>query len=151
MKKLTLADIKSGVLVKGLQKVTVQIKVDGEEAEFDTYIKPFSYATAVAQMKAYGEDKEALAGVLASCLADEKGELIFTEEDVRTHFSQGLVDAIWEKIYDINFLGKNGKSQEKTNSSVKSPSPQEAPSTKSDNSTSKKSKRGQPTETNEEA
>ena len=127
MKKLTLADIKSGVLVKGLQKVTVQIKVDGEDAEFDTYIKPFSYATAVAQMKAYGEDKEALAGVLASCLADEKGELIFTEEDVRTHFSQGLVDAIWEKIYDINFLGKNGKSQEKTSSSVKSPSPQEAP------------------------
>ena len=151
MKKLTLADIKSGVLVKGLQKVTVQIKVDGEDAEFDTYIKPFSYATAVAQMKAYGEDKEALAGVLASCLADEKGELIFTEEDVRTHFSQGLVDAIWEKIYDINFLGKNGKSQEKTNSSVKSPLPQEAPSAKSDNSTSKKSKHGQPTETSVEA
>ena len=138
MKKLTLADIKSGVLVKGLQKVTVQIKVDGEDAEFDTYIKPFSYATAVAQMKAYGEDKEALAGVLASCLADEKGELIFTEEDVRTHFSQGLVDAIWEKIYDINFLGKNGKSQEKTSSSVKSPSPQDEQSKKRSNSQSKK-------------
>lgn len=149
MKKLTLDEIKAGVLVKGLEKVTVQLKVEGEDAEFDTFVKPFSYATAVAQLKAYGEDKEALAGVLASCLCDETGGLIFTEDDVRKHFSQSLVDAIWEKVYDVNFLGKTSKSQQKTNSSVKSQSQQEVPSQKSASSTSKKSKHGQPTETSE--
>ena len=94
MKKLTLKDIKSGALMGKPEHVTVQIKVSGEDAEFDTHILPFSYSTAVAQMKAYGENKEALAGVLASVICDEKGQLAFTEDEIRTHFNQALVDAI---------------------------------------------------------
>lgn len=151
MKKLSLSDIKSGSLIKNIEKVTVTIKVDGEDAEFDTNIKPFSYATAVAQMKAYGEDKEALAGVLSSCLCDEQGVLLFTELEVRENFSQALVDALWEKIYEVNILGKNQKLTQTQNSSVKLESPQEEVLPKSKNSTSQKSKRGQPTETKGEA
>lgn len=147
MKKLSLSDIKSGSLIKNIEKATVTIKVNGEDAEFDTHIKPFSYATAVAQMKAYGEDKEALAGVLSSCLCDEKGVLLFSEAEVRENFSQALVDALWEKIYEVNILGKNQKSTQIPNSSVKSQSPQEEPLPKSKNSTARKSERGQPTET----
>ena len=74
--------------------VTVQIKLNGEEVDYDTYVLPFSYGTAVAQMKAYGENKEALAGVLASVICDEKGKLTFTEDEVRTLFNRALGEAM---------------------------------------------------------
>lgn len=130
MKKLSLTDIKSGLLVSKLEKVAVDLVVDGEECEFEIYIKPFSYSTAIAQMRAYGENREALAGVLASCLCDEKGELAFTEDEVRENFSQLLVDAIWEKVYEVNSLGKEKPSPKTKKSSAKSQSQQENPSEK---------------------
>lgn len=125
MKKITLNDIKSGNVLGNIEKVSIMVKVNDEECEFDTHIKPFSYSTAIAQLKAYTEDKEALAGVIASCLCDENGVLLFTEEDVRDKFSQALVDATWGKIYEVNSLGKSKKSTTKTKSSVKSPLPQD--------------------------
>lgn len=130
MKKITLEDIKTGKVLGSIEKVTINVPIGDEEYEFDTHIKPFSYNTAVAQLKAYSEDKESLAGVIASCLCDEKGVLLFTEDDVRDKFSQALVDATWEKIYEVNSLGKSKKLTQKTKSSVKSPSPQEEPSQK---------------------
>lgn len=130
MKKITLDDIKTGKVLGSIEKVTINVPIGDEEYEFDTHIKPFSYNTAVAQLKAYSEDKESLAGVIASCLCDEKGVLLFTEDDVRDKFSQALVDATWEKIYEVNSLGKSKKLTQKTKSSVKSPSPQEEPSPK---------------------
>ena len=130
MKKITLDDIKTGKVLGSIEKVTINVPIGDEEYEFDTHIKPFSYNTAVAQLKAYSEDKESLAGVIASCLCDEKGVLLFTEDDVRDKFSQALVDATWEKIYEVNSLGKSKKLTQKTKSSVKSPSPQGEPSPK---------------------
>lgn len=130
MKKITLDDIKTGKVLGSIEKVTINVLIGDEEYEFDTHIKPFSYNTAVAQLKAYSEDKESLAGVIASCLCDEKGVLLFTEDDVRDKFSQALVDATWEKIYEVNSLGKSKKLTQKTKSSVKSPSPQVEPSPK---------------------
>lgn len=130
MKKITLDDIKTGKVLGSIEKATINVPIGDEEYEFDTHIKPFSYNTAVAQLKAYSEDKESLAGVIASCLCDEKGVLLFTEDDVRDKFSQALVDATWEKIYEVNSLGKSKKLTQKTKSSVKSPSPQVEPSPK---------------------
>ena len=130
MKKITLDDIKTGKVLGSIEKVTINVPIGDEEYEFDTHIKPFSYNTAVAQLKAYSEDKESLAGVIASCLCDEKGVLLFTEDDVRDKFSQALVDATWEKIYEVNSLGKSKKLTQKTKSSVKSQSPQVEPSPK---------------------
>lgn len=130
MKKITLDDIKTGKVLGSIEKVTINVPIGDEEYEFDTHIKPFSYNTAVAQLKAYSEDKESLAGVIASCLCDEKGVLLFTEDDVRDKFSQALVDATWEKIYEVNSLGKSKKLTQKTKSSVKSPLPQVEPSPK---------------------
>lgn len=130
MKKITLDDIKTGKVLGSIEKVTINVPIGDEEYEFDTHIKPFSYNTAVAQLKAYSEDKESLAGVIASCLCDEKGVLLFTEGDVRDKFSQALVDATWEKIYEVNSLGKSKKLTQKTKSSAKSQSPQVEPSPK---------------------
>ena len=43
MKKIDITEINAGVLITKPQAVTVQIKYNGEDAEFDTFIKPYSY------------------------------------------------------------------------------------------------------------
>lgn len=138
MKKLKIDQIKSGILIGKPVLATVQIKYEGEDAEFETYIKPFSYETAVANLRAIGEKKEALAGILASCICNDKGEQTFTETEIRQHFNQSLVDAIWAKVVEINVLGKTSNSAQTTSSSVKSPSPQDEHLKKRSNSQSKK-------------
>lgn len=106
MKKLTLAEIKGGVLVDAPEKIEVEITVKGEPHSFETYIKIMDYSTAVAQMKAGIEKKEALASILADCIVDESGKSEFTEAEIRATFSKPLIDAIWEKIIEKNYLGK---------------------------------------------
>ncbi|EMI6975432.1 hypothetical protein B9Y01_10715 [Acinetobacter baumannii] len=153
MKQLSPDQIKKGILIGKPEKVTVQVLVNGEESEFSTYIKPFNYQSAVANMKAYGENKEALAGILASCITDKDGTPTFTEDEVRLHFSQALVDIIWSKIVEINVLGKQTlKSTTEKSSSSKSQSLQVGQSKKLKRpSRTKKSKSGTPTEENAEA
>ena len=151
MKKIDIAQIKAGVLISKPQPVTVPIKFNGEDAEFSTFIKPYSYATTVAKLRAFGEQKEALAGILAASICDEEGNLQFTEDEVRKNFSHDLAEAIWNQVVNVNALGKTSTSQKKPNSSVKSPSQQAKASKKSKNSRSTKSKSGQSTSENTEA
>ena len=80
--------------------------VSGEPCEFETHIKIMDYSTAIAQMQANQEKKEALASILADCIVDEKGEPEFTEAEIRQHFSKPLIDAVWAEILKKNFLGK---------------------------------------------
>ena len=105
-KKLSLADIKAGILIDRPEKITVEIMVSGEPCEFETYIKIMDYSTAIAQMQANQEKKEALASILADCIVSEKGEPEFTEDEIRQHFSKPLIDAVWAEILKKNFLGK---------------------------------------------
>lgn len=151
MKKLSLKEIKSGALMGKPEHVTVKIKVNGEDAEFDTYIQPFSYNTAVAQMKSYTENKESLAGILASVICDENGKLEFTENEIRTHFNQALVDALWNKIFDVNVMGKQLSLTKTTRSSSKSASRSAKRTAKSRISRSEKSKSTPPISENTEA
>ena len=134
----------------GPEKITVEIKFKGEDCQFDTFILPFSYDTAVAQLKAFGEKKEALAGILASVICDEAGKLVFTEIEIRKKFNQPLTDAIWAKIVEINVLGKTLKLPQTTKSSSRSGSPRAKVTRKSKPSLSQKSKNTQPTSKNTE-
>ena len=151
MKKIDIAQIKAGSLLGQPEKVAVQIKLGNEDAEFETYVKPFSYDTAVAHLRAFGEKKESLAGILASCICDASGTLEFSEDDIRTKFPQSLVEAIWSKVIEVNVMGKTQSSNPSMNSSVKSPSQQEKASKKSKTSRTQKSKSGQSTPENTEA
>lgn len=108
MNKLSIADIKGGVLVDAPEKIEVEIMVKGEPCSFETHIKIMDYSTAIAQMRANQENKEGLASILADCIVDESGEKQFTEEEIRQRFNKPLIDAIWEKIIEKNFLGKVG-------------------------------------------
>lgn len=140
MKKISVDQIKSGALLGKPEKISVEIMLDGEKTEFDTFIMPFSYKTAVAQMQAYGDKKEALAGILASVICDEDGVSVFTEDDIRERFNQALVDLVWNKVIEINMLGKKSSSTMKMSSSLKSDSQQEKPIQKSRTSHTLKSK-----------
>ena len=43
---------------------------------------------------------------MADCIVDETGNQQFTEDEIRRHFNKPLIDALWEKIIEKNFLGK---------------------------------------------
>lgn len=155
-KKISIAEIKAGALIGTPVSVTVPIMLGDEASEFDTHVKPFSYATVVARWSAVGQNKEALAGTIASCICDETGKLSFTEDEVRANFSEELIEALWAKIIEVNNIG--GKlekmSSEKTNSSQNSHSMEsaETPSKKSKKtSRSKKSSSGANTPADAEA
>ncbi|MBF7685972.1 phage tail assembly chaperone family protein, TAC [Acinetobacter sp. B10A] len=151
MKKLTLDQIKSGSLISEPTLVTIELQVNGEKVEFDTYMKPFSYATAVARMQAAFQGNVPLAGMIASSLytketVKEEGEndrvvfkTTFTADEVSENFTQSMTDAIWDKILEVNGLGKEKSNSNQTqNSSVKSELPQDEALKKSDSSTTQK-------------
>lgn len=123
-KKISIAEIQSGALIGTPVAISVPITLGEDECEFDTHVKPFSYATVVARWNAVGQNKEALAGTIASCVCDEKGKLLFTEDEVRANFSEELIEALWAKIIEVNNIGGKLKktNSEKTNSSQNSPS-----------------------------
>lgn len=136
-KKISIAEIQSGALIGTPVAISVPITLGDDECEFDTHVKPFSYATVVARWNAVGQNKEALAGTIASCICDEKGKLSFTENEVRENFSEELIEALWAKIIEVNNIGGKLKKM----SSEKTSSLQNSPSTESVETLSKKSKK----------
>lgn len=107
MNKLSVDEILSGALVGKPELIEVDIVVNGEPRTFETHIKIMDYETAKAQMNANNEGREGLACILADCIVTESGEPIFTEEQVRKNFNKHLIQAIWDKILEKNFLGKS--------------------------------------------
>lgn len=105
-KKLSIAEIKSGILIDAPELITVEVVVKGKICDFDIYIKIMDYSTTIAQMEANRNNKEALASILADCIVNEKGEPEFTEDEIRAKFNKPLIEAIWAKILEKNFLGK---------------------------------------------
>lgn len=101
-KKLSLASIKAGALVGSPVPATIEIMVNGEESEIETFISPANYQTAIASYQAYAENKEAMAGIIASRIVDEKGAPEFTEAEVRQFFNDSLTIAVWSKIYEVD-------------------------------------------------
>lgn len=85
MKKIDITEINAGVLIAKPQAVTVQIKYNGEDAEFSTFIKPYSYDTAVAKLRAFGENKEALAARFPapSCSIRSTSSIFLTPFDIK--------------------------------------------------------------------
>lgn len=151
MKEITLDAIKSGDLIGKPTQITVELVVKGELRSFTTYLRPYSYSTAIANMTSFSEKREALAGMIATSICDENGNDLVSEDDVRKKFSEALVHALWIKIVEINALGKPLKSKKRTRSSVKSQSQQVGQSKKLKNSHTQKSSSGQPIDKNTEA
>ena len=81
-KKLSIADIKSGILIDAPELITVEVVVKGKLCNFETYIKIMDYSTTIAQMEANRNNKESLASILADCIVDEKSNLRINPEIV---------------------------------------------------------------------
>ena len=105
MNKLSIEDILSGALVGKPELIEVDIVVSGEPRTFE--------------MNANTEGREGLASILADCIVTETGERVFTEEQVRLKFNKHLIDAIWQKILEKNFLGKSS-TQKKSSTNLSS-------------------------------
>lgn len=88
-------------------------KQGGDEHTFTTYVRPLSYKSAVSDIKALNSNGDAVAGRIAASICDEKGEPVFSPEDItgeadpdRGPLDGNLTMALLAVIAEVNGLGK---------------------------------------------
>ncbi len=92
---------------------SIKFKSGGETHEFTVFIRPLSYRSAVSEISAARLNKDALAARIAASVCDEKGNAIFTIEDVngeadpdRGPLSNDMTIALLDAISRANGMGK---------------------------------------------
>lgn len=85
----------------------------GEEHTATVYVRPLSYKAAVYDVQAAQGEMDGIAGRIAACICDEKGQAIFAPEDItgeadpeRGALSRNLTLALLGAIGEVNSLGK---------------------------------------------
>ena len=91
--------------------VTVTDQTTGEEHKATVYVKPLSFASAIADLKEHGSsEEEAVARRIAYSICDESGAPIFTPEQVNgaegKALSTQLTYELLRAIGEVNQLGK---------------------------------------------
>jgi len=86
---------------------------DGKEMKATTYVRKLSYISALADVRAHGDASDMVAGRIAACICDEKGDAVFTVEDItgeanpaRGPLNHNLTVALLNVIAEVNSLGK---------------------------------------------
>lgn len=98
---------------------------DGETYTATVYVRPMSYHTAVAEISATRNGKDALAARIAECICDEKGTPIFTAADItgeadpdnRGPLCSALIYALLGAIGSVSSMGKKKRRSATTKSS----------------------------------
>lgn len=79
------------------------------------FIRPLSYRSTVADLKALNENKDQLAVRIAASVCDAEGNAIFTADDItgdadpeRGALDGNLTMALLAAIGEVNNMGKNG-------------------------------------------
>ncbi len=97
----------------GLIEETVKLANDDGEVEFTVFVRPLSYRSALSEIAASQQNKDALAARIASSICDEDGRPIFTIEDItgeadpeRGPLSNDMTIALLDAISRANGLGK---------------------------------------------
>ena len=87
---------------------------DGEEMTATTFVRKLSYQSAVADIKASKDNRDVVAGRIASCICDKKGKPVFTADDItgesdpeRGPLNHNLTVALLVAISEVNGLGKS--------------------------------------------
>ncbi len=85
-----------------------------EEYTATVFIRPLSYRSTVADLKALNENKDQLAVRIAASVCDAEGNAIFTADDItgdadpeRGALDGNLAMALLAAIAEVNYLGKN--------------------------------------------
>lgn len=103
MKKLSLDEIKAGLLVADPVPETIEIMYKGEKCAIDIYIRPYNYDTAIEKFRsAINKKTDNVAAIIASSITDKKGKPQFTQDQVRKYFNEALTGAVWDKIHELN-------------------------------------------------
>lgn len=77
------------------------------------YVRPLSYRSAVSDLFAAGSKGDPIAGRIAACICDEKGDPVFTAADItgeadpdRGPLDGALTMALLSVIGEVNGMGK---------------------------------------------
>lgn len=95
---------------------SVQWKKGEDIYQFDVYVKPLSYSSAVSDIEALNGKHEFAAGRIAASICDEKGTPIFTvdeitgkSENVKGEMDGNLVYALLTVIGEVNGFSKKNQ------------------------------------------
>ena len=93
----------------------IQWKQEGETLTATTYVRKLSYKSAVSDVKMFSDKNsgDLIAGRIAACICNEKGEPVFTVGDItgeadpsRGPLNHNLTVALLNVIAEVNSLGK---------------------------------------------
>lgn len=126
----------------------IQLKINGNEVEFDVYILKLSYHSLVREISASKHGLDVNAARISACIVDEDGNPQFQMHDItgfypdgkpvmwknpetdkeepRGPFSDRISTALLSAISEVNNLGKDTGSAKKTSSGTSSSSTESA-------------------------
>ena len=104
------------------EKRDVTFHVNGEPKTLTFYIRKAAYNTVTTQWRPENQGKDAIALRLASYVCDEKGDPVFTVEDITGTAERGplietLTIALFTAIGQVNGLTDNGDEEKKESTS----------------------------------
>jgi len=117
----------------------VKWRQGGDELTATVYVRRLSYHSAVSDINSMAGRADAVAGRIAACIVDAKGNPVFTAKDItgeadpnRGALDGNLTVELLRVIGEVNNLGKATNSANSTNSgtSLSSPASAETPSSK---------------------
>lgn len=104
--KVSLLDVKAGSLVSEIRDDTVSFYHNGEEFEVDIRIKQLPFAVTDDLHKRQNNKEDVAFEWISKALVDDKGELLFTQQEVEDNFVQAMGSAIFDKVWGLDNVKK---------------------------------------------
>lgn len=104
--------IELGCVTGELVEREVKFKINGEQKVVTVFIRPFSYKTAVDEIRAVKNGDDSVAARIAASICDENGKYVFTPEDINggehpeNGFPYNLTMALLKVIGEVNSVKK---------------------------------------------
>lgn len=104
--KVSLLDVKAGSLVSEIRDDTVSFYHNGDEFEVDIRIKQLPFEVTDDLHKRMNKGEDVTFEWISKALVDDKGDLLFTEQQVRDTFVQAMGSAIFDKVWGLDNIKK---------------------------------------------
>jgi len=103
----------AGAFIGAPVRKTITWEQDGAQLSAVTCVRKLSYRSAVADVRAFGDSGNMVAGRIAACICDEEGKPIFTVGDIngdsdpkRGPLNHNLTVALLNIVAEVNSSGK---------------------------------------------
>lgn len=106
MAKYELSDVKAGSLVGEIHEDTVEFYHKGELCEVDILFKTLPFVESDSLHKRMNNNEDIAAEWISKALVDEKGKMIFTQQQVEKNFIQPLANAIFNRVWGLDSIKK---------------------------------------------